>query len=215
MLLMHWCCWCSDVVDVLICWCTEAADVLMPILIRRCWCTDDNDGGGCMWVVGVVVVVGVLHWDHDQDQLADLSSAFCSSLRFSPSFVLVCLLVLKLYVLWKSLFHLTGPKFKSSQLSCDVQIFHVCTPATAWKPAQLVSNHIEVQKWNNFVDSTSKSLWGRGGSLGQSVHCSGSSLWSHIFRVTSLWHCSMVVNFNIFEFLHDERCQVSLIECKV
>ena len=50
-------------------------------------------------MVGVVVVVGVLHWDHDQDQLADLSSAFCSSLRFSPSFVLVFLLVFKLYVL--------------------------------------------------------------------------------------------------------------------
>ena len=51
------------------------------------------------------------------------------SLTLSPSFVLV--LVFKLHVSWKFHFHLAGPKFKSSQLSCDVQIFHVCTPATA------------------------------------------------------------------------------------
>ena len=84
MLLMLWCCSCSDAVDTLMllmlwcCWCT---DLLMLLMHWGCWCANANtdapvlmhDARWWWWVyecVGVVVVVGALHWDHDQDQLA-------------------------------------------------------------------------------------------------------------------------------------------------
>ena len=83
MLLMRWCCWCADVADVLMllmllmrgccwccwcCWCADAvdaADALMLLIRWYCWCTD-----------------ALMLLNQDQDQLADLSIAFCSSYLF-------------------------------------------------------------------------------------------------------------------------------------
>ena len=74
MLLMHWCCWCADVADALMllmlwcCWCSDAADavdVLMQLMYWCCWCTDAADA--------------LMLLNQDEDLLADLSKAICSS----------------------------------------------------------------------------------------------------------------------------------------
>ena len=62
--LMRWCCWCADVLMLLIRWCCWCASADASILMHWCWCAYDD---------------GVVDQDQDQDQLADLSGAFCSS----------------------------------------------------------------------------------------------------------------------------------------
>ena len=62
-----------------------------------------------MCVVGVVVVVGVLEWDHDQDQLADLSSTFWSCLKIKVLFAFEMEIFMKedpfvqFSILWKNM----------------------------------------------------------------------------------------------------------------
>ena len=79
MLLMPWCCWCADVADALMllmpwcCWCADAADSRMLLIPRCCWCAGAD-------VCVAVVVAGVVDQDQNQDQVMDLSLAFCSSL---------------------------------------------------------------------------------------------------------------------------------------
>ena len=67
-LLMRWCCWCADPADAPILlmrwswWCTDADDALMLLMYWWCWCTD-----------------ALMLLNQDQDLLADLSIAICSS----------------------------------------------------------------------------------------------------------------------------------------
>ena len=71
MLLMSCCCWCPAAVDALMllmllmrwcCWCADADEALMLLMYWCSWCTD-----------------ALMLLNQDQDLLADLSIAICSS----------------------------------------------------------------------------------------------------------------------------------------
>ena len=85
MLLMCWCCWCADAADALMqlmrwcCWCADPADALIMLMHWSCWCTDDDDAlmllmYWCCWCADALMQL-----NQDQDLLADLSKAICSS----------------------------------------------------------------------------------------------------------------------------------------
>ena len=65
MLLMRWCCWCADAAEVLMLlmrWCADA------MLLLMCWCSWCTDAADALMLL-----------NQDQDLLADLSKAICSS----------------------------------------------------------------------------------------------------------------------------------------
>ena len=84
MLLMCWCCWRADAADALVCWscwCADPADALNLLMHWSCWCTDADDAlmllmYWCCWCTDALMLL-----NQDQDLLADLSIAICSSLK--------------------------------------------------------------------------------------------------------------------------------------
>ena len=84
MLLMCWCCWCNVAANVMLllmrccCWCIDAANVLM------CWCIDAFDAlliRWCCWCADAAdVLLLLMLLNQNQNQVVDLSIAFCSRL---------------------------------------------------------------------------------------------------------------------------------------
>ena len=83
--LMHQSCWCTNPADAPIllmrwsCWCADPADALILLMSWSCRCTDADDAlvllmYWCCWCADAIMLL-----NHDQDLLADLSIAICSS----------------------------------------------------------------------------------------------------------------------------------------
>ena len=104
--LMHWWCWCTGDADALMLlfpWCTDAADAMMLLILLMNWCCWGNDVADtltllmpwCCWCADAAYVL--MRWccwcakaadalmllNQDQDLLADLSIAICSSYHSS------------------------------------------------------------------------------------------------------------------------------------
>ena len=82
---MRWCSWCADPADAPIlllrrsCCCAYPADALILLMHWSCWCTDADDAlmllmYWCCWCTDALMLL-----NQDQDLLADLSIAICSS----------------------------------------------------------------------------------------------------------------------------------------
>ena len=74
--------WCADAADALMLlmhrsfWCADPADALFLLMHWSCWCTDADDAlmCWCCWCADALMLL-----NQDQDLLADLSIAICSS----------------------------------------------------------------------------------------------------------------------------------------
>ena len=155
MLLMRRSCWCAYPADTLMhwsCWCTDADDALVLLMYWYYWCAD-----------------AIMLLNHDQDLLADLSIAICSSirrnlfhlsvlsstLRVAPSLSNMDHVMVRVLCLWISCFSFS---YKKAPTYLTTYLLSPCI-VTHWKcVTKVFSFHPRVGPLN-FASSPYGTLW--------------------------------------------------------